>query len=340
MTTAIRPSLDELAEGVDKVLIWGNGGGGDVIQGLPIARHLERLGVKEVILGGVSGAWMTHDGHVPTDPATVLLGAEIFDLDELTGALPHGPQLVEVGPATRLRGRQTAESVLVELTGRRAVVIGLKEGVAAARASLNAFIEAEGIGLVVATDIGSDTMFSGKEANPAKTAFVDFLSLGVLLGAPCPKVFGLGGYGLDGELLLEDLERNVGAVAAAGGYLGAIGITQRDVVEMEKAIARFTDPVGVLVPEAARGRFGWVQVPTNGPWGTSVRITPTAMVTLFFNPEVMAQEVCTIVPELAACATVAEAERLYEERLGFVPETRLLTEAALRTPEEGADAQR
>src|SRR5690606_15912088 len=141
------------------------------------------IGVPEVILGGVSGAWMTSDGHVPTDPVTLLLGAEIFDLAELTDTVPRQEHLVEVSATTTLRGRQTAEAVAVELSGRRAIVIGLRDGVPAARRSLNAFIRDEGIDLVIATDIGSDTLSSGDEVNPAKTAFVDFLSLGVLLGA-------------------------------------------------------------------------------------------------------------------------------------------------------------
>lgn len=330
ITAGPRPSLEELAHGARKVLIWGNGGGGDVFQALPIASHLERIGVPEVILGGVSGAWMTADGHVPTDPVTILLGAEIFDLAELTDTVRRQEQLVEVSATTTLRGRQTAEAVAVELSGRRAVVIGLRDGVPEATRSLNAFIHDEGIDLVIATDIGSDTFSSGNEVNPAKTAFVDFMSLGVLLGAETKKAFGLGGFGLDGELLLEELEANVGRVAAAGGYLGAIGISQRDVELLEVATERFADPVGVLVPRAARGQFGWVQVPTNGPWGTPVRVTPLGAVTLLFDPEVMARELCTIVPELALVDSVADAEKLFERRLGFVPETRLLAEAALR----------
>ncbi|WP_432974338.1 DUF1152 domain-containing protein [Dactylosporangium sp. CA-233914] len=335
MSRPPRPSLDELAAGARKVLVWGNGGGGDAFQGIPIANHLQRLGVGEVILGGVSGAWMTADGHVPTDPATVLLGAEIFALDELTETIKHADQLVEVSATTRLRGRQTAEAVLVEQSGRRAVVIGLGDGVPAARRSLESFVKSEGIDIVVASDIGSDTFFSGEEPNPAKTAFVDFLSLGVLLGAPCARVFGLGGYGLDGELLEQDLERNIGRVAAAGGYLGAIGVTQRDVIELEAAIASYADPVGVLVPVAARGGFGWHQVATGSPWGTPVRVSPLAAVTLFFDPEVMVAEVCRVVEQLAKTATVAEAEDLFESLLGVVPETRLLTEAALRAPRAG-----
>ncbi len=325
----LRPGLEELALAAGKVLIYGNGGGGDVVQGLPVANHLERLGV-EVILGGVSGAWMTDDGHVPTDPATILLGAEIFDVAELQDATVLHPNIAEVSATTTLRGRVTAEAATVKLFNRRAIVIGLGNGVMAARRDLAAFVRDEGIGLVVAVDVGSDTLFSGREANPAKTAFADFLSLGTLVGLPCPRIFGLGGYGCDGELLLEDLERNVATVMQAGGYLGAVGVTQQDVVHMDQVIEIFADPVGVLVPRAAQGEFGWVQVATNGPWGTPVRVTPLAAVTLFLDPDVIVEALCPIVAELAEATTQREAEQLFEDRLGVVPETRLLAEAALR----------
>ncbi len=338
MSQDLKNSFEQIALDAGRVLIYGNGGGGDVIQALPLANHLERIGVGEVILGGVNGAWMTDDGHVPQDPASLLLGAEIFDLGELTDTRPFAENLVEVSAQTTLRGRRTAEAACVDLFGRRAVVIGLGNGVEAARHDLRTFVENERIGLVIAADVGSDTFFSGAEANPAKTAFVDYLSIGVLTGVPCSRLFGLGGYGLDGELLLDDLERNVGTVMANGGYVGAIGITSTDVEEMETAIDIFADPVGILVPRAARGEFGWTRVDTNSPWGTPVRVTPLAAVTLIFDPDVMIEHVCTVARELASASDKQTAEEIFEQRLGVVPETQLLNEANLRRTPDRKDS--
>jgi hypothetical protein len=52
MNTLAKPSLLEAALGKKSALVLGIGGGGDVIQGIPVARLLKQLGVETVYLGG------------------------------------------------------------------------------------------------------------------------------------------------------------------------------------------------------------------------------------------------------------------------------------------------
>jgi hypothetical protein len=65
------------------------------------------------------------------------------------------------------------------------------------------------------------------------TPFVDCMSVSMLLGLDCPVVFGLVGFGCDGEFPNEDSEANIATVMAAGGFLGAYGLTQADVRDIE-----------------------------------------------------------------------------------------------------------
>ncbi len=337
MSEDCKPSLEELARGVDRVLLLGNGGGGDVIPALPIANHLRRLGVAEVIMGGVSCAWLgpDQDPGFDGDRATISLGAVVYDLNELTASRRLAPMLCEVSGATTLRGRKIAEAALAELFGVRAVLVGLGGGVPQAARDLGEWIEREQIGLVVSVDTGSDSFYTGTEKYPAHTPFVDFLSLGVLTALKCPIAFALIGYGCDGELLPEDIERNLAKAFQAGGYLGAHGVTQQDVVDMETANSAFVDPVSVWVPRAARGEFGWQVVPTSGPWGQPIRVSPLAAVALIFDPKVLVSHVCTAVPELAAQPSLADAERRFEEIFGMVPETQLTPVVRLRIQQAG-----
>jgi hypothetical protein len=237
---------------------------------------------------------------------------------------------VEISADTRLRGQMTGEAAACTLLGHRTFVIGLNDGVAAAASDVQAFVEEEGIELVVSTDVGSDSFYSGQDAYPAHTSLVDFMSIGILTQLGCPTVFSLGGWGLDGELVLEDLQRNVGTAMRHGGFIGGLGLTQEDVRLIERACELYHDPVEEHVPRAARGEFGWTTVKTLGPWGHPMCVTPLAAMLLFFDPGVMAEHVCTAVPEIAAAGSLAGAEEVFERRFGLPPETRLIKVARLR----------
>jgi hypothetical protein len=332
-----KPSLTDLALRAKRAFVFGNGGGGDVIQAIPIANHLRKLGVQEIFLGGVNCAWIDDDGAAQgtgtdADPATFVLGPTIYDLDELTYATPVSPHMVEVTPDTRLRGGFTGEAAAATLLGHRTFVISLADGVQAAAREVQAFVDTEAIDLVVSTDVGSDSFYSGEESYPAHTALVDFMSLGILTHLSCPTVFSLGGWGLDGELVLEDLQRNVATTMRHGGFIGGLGLSQEDTILIEQACALYHDPVEEHVPRAARGEFGWTTVRTLGPWGHPMCVTPLAAMLLFFDPKVMAAHVCTAVPAIAATASLADAEEAFERHFGLPPETRLIRVARLRAP--------
>ena len=184
-------------------------------------------------------------------------------------------------------------------------------------------VEQKRIDLFVGVDIGSDSFHDGKEAVPAKTSMVDFMSLGAMAQMPCPVVYGVAGYGCDGEMQLEELDHRVSRVMKAGGYLGAHGITQADVADMAKASEIYPDPVEPMSYKAAQGKFGFKNVWTHGPWGTVVKVTPLAAVILFFDPVAMIENCSTGVKVLQSTASLQEVENRFREQLGGFPESRL-----------------
>ena len=80
MNTLAKPSLLEAALGKKSALVLGIGGG-DVIQGIPVARLLKQLGVETVYLGGVACSWWTPDGNPLSETwGTAVMGPTLYDV--------------------------------------------------------------------------------------------------------------------------------------------------------------------------------------------------------------------------------------------------------------------
>lgn len=319
-----KPSLLEIALKSKRALILGLGGGGDVIQGIPVARLFQALNFEDIFIGGVSCQWWMPDGAPQSDVYGVsVLGPTLYDIRELEPAEDLAPNLRGVTPQSSIGECRPAEAVLADLLPGKPFVGGLTEGVQGLAAGLKEFVETRRIDLVVGVDIGSDSFHRGDEVQPAHTSMVDFMSIGALLDLPCPVFYGVSGYGCDGEMQLSELDERVGAVMAAGGYLGAHGLTQGDVQAMLHACEVYPDPVEPLAPLAATGELGLRRVNTHGPWGTPVHVTPLAAVMLFFDPGVMAETVSRGILALKPSNSLEEAERIFREDLKEFPESRL-----------------
>lgn len=324
VAAAPRESLAELAMKTKRAMIIGIGGGGDVIQAIPMANYLRLLGVEEILMGGVSCSWWTPQGEaISHERGACIYGPTIYNVEELSHSERWAPGVVGVTAKSNIGGRQPAEAVLAPLLKGVPFVVGLQNGAVGMRDGLRQVIAERKIELVVAVDIGSDSFHDGKEASKAHTSLVDFISLAALSQLSVPVIYCMAGYGADGEMQLEELDERVGRVMRAGGYLGANGLTQRDVTEMLAACELYPDPVEPIAPRSARGELGLRNVNTNGPWGTVIRVTPLAAAILHFDPRVMIAEACVGVELLKETRSLAEAERIFRDELGEIPETRL-----------------
>ncbi|MBB3933672.1 hypothetical protein GGR25_004745 [Kaistia hirudinis] len=333
-----RASFTELARGAKRALIIGVGGGGDVIQSIPVGNHLKLLGVEEVIVGGVGSSWWMPEGSpISRDPTSMTYGPTVYDVHRLSHAETWVPGIVGVERRSGLGAQQPAEAVLADLLPGTPFVASLADGVIGLRDALRALIAARAIDLVVGVDIGSDSFHDGTEVIGAQTSLIDFMVIGALTQLDVPVVYALAGYGADGEMQLEELDERVGRVMKAGGFLGAIGLTHRDVEEMLAACALYPDPIEHYAALAARGEFGYRKVQTNTPWGHAVKITPLAALILFFDPAVMVAEACRGVTALKETTSIAEAEEIYANVVGELPETRLEPVVRFMKPQKGGE---
>ena len=197
-----KPSFIDLALKAKRVMIMGIGGGGDIIQGIPAANLLRKIGVKKIYMGGVGCQWWTPDGQPLSDTwGTSVMGPTIYQVTGLEPAERWAGHVVRVDPSSACEGRQPCEARLAGHLGESAMfVAGLTGGVEGLTESLKQVVEEKEIDLFLGVDIGSDSFHDGTEAVPAKTSMVDFMSLGAMIQLPCPVVYGVAGYGCDGEM--------------------------------------------------------------------------------------------------------------------------------------------
>lgn len=315
-------TLEELALDARSALIIGNGGGGDCLVGLLAAGWLRRMGVERVTLGGIACQWWTAPGEDRPELVDVL-GPDLYSVGDLDEAEQIHEYAAVVNARTNSHGRRPHEAVLAEHLGQETFILSHQGGVKGSTAGLKALVDHFDADLVIAMDVGSDSLSTGQEVRPTMTVLADHLTLGAVMSQDVASVFCLAGFGADAELELEELTENVGSVLAAGGLMGVFAPSQEDIAELEEVQTAAFDPVGGLVVEAFRGNFGLHHVPTASPWGQVARMTPAAVPVWAFAPDVVVDSVARDVTAILNTATLSEAEQIYLDR-GRLPETTIV----------------
>jgi hypothetical protein len=301
--------------------LLGCGGGGDIVQTIPVLHYLRRLGVRKFVLGEIALKWWDRPGHVP-------IGGEVAPLDWYKPTTRLGEHVTTVEPGTRLTdgigaGQPLFEAEVAAVTGAPTVALSIDGGEEGFTRACRRVMRDHGLDLFVTVDIGADAFFSGTETS-VQSPLADAMS--VAAAAELGGVYAVTGYGCDAEMPLTHLQRNMAQVMAAGGYLGAHGLTPRDV----EALTRVLDPfpheqVETWPRDAARGRLGTQYC--KGWW--AVDVSPLAAVTLFFDPAALAD--LNPVPGLIkGTRSLLDAEEAILANTPLIPETRL--PAALRVP--------
>lgn len=289
-------TMDTLEERFDdeRVFVFGAGGSGDVIGSIPTARLLESHGV-EVVLGGM--AWEP----VPTD-----MRAGPRRVDDLSYAemVAEGVALV-TGESRTSDGLRFTESLVAEYYDEPVVLLGLHGGPAALRRGIEALCDDLDIDGVVGVDAGGDVLASGSEPG-LRSPLTDGYALSALAVADVESCLGVIGYGSDGELTIDELESAIGRIAAAGGLLGAWGVTQAVRRELEPLLEIVDTEASRLPVEAARGELGERTI-RGGEVELDVR--SPASVTFYFDPAIVADQsdVATRIRELESLEEATKA---------------------------------
>lgn len=257
----------------DSALVYGIGGGGDVVGTIPTARLLAGHGL-DVVVGGI-----------PWERAVLDPTPGPYRLDEIDGVerVSEAVGLAD-GETTSRDGVRFAETNVAAHYGEQVALIDIGDGPAAVAAGLDAACEALDLDLVVGVDAGGDALARGDEPG-LRSPIADATGVAALAEADVPTLLGVYGYGSDGELAPEELDESVAAVAAEGGLLGAWGLTPRVVAEMDDLLDAVETEASRLPVEAARGGLGQRSIRDGR---RTLRLTAASTVTYYLDPDAVA----------------------------------------------------
>jgi hypothetical protein len=213
-----------------------------------VAELVRELG-REAVVGGVS--WERR----PIDPRP---GPR--RLDEATGVERIAEAVALAGPDARVGadGPRFAEGHMAGFLGEPTVLVDPHPGPARIGADLAVACERLGCDLVVLVDVGGDVLGHGHEAGLASP-----LCDAVLLASGrfvardgVPALGALFGPGCDGELTPVEVLERLAEVAAAGGLLGAWGLSPPAADRLEAAIAHVPTEASAQAVACARGALG------------------------------------------------------------------------------------
>jgi hypothetical protein len=230
-------------------LVLVMGGGGDVVGALATAEFARLYDGAEPVLGGLS--W--ERGAIDPAPGP-------RRVDEIEAAEELAPGVLLAGSQTRVRDREVyfAESRMAEFLGERTVLVDIHGGPAAVAGGLAEAVAQLGCDLVVFIDVGGDVVANGDEPG-LRSPLCDAVTLAagsLLRDAGHPVLAGIFGIGCDAELTPDEVLDRLARVAAAGGLLGARGLTEAVAERLEGAIELVPTEASAQAVRAFRGASG------------------------------------------------------------------------------------
>ena len=292
--------MDRLLREAGRVLCIGIGGGGDVVGALATADLAERLGTPAIV-GGIT--WERR----PIDP---IAGPRTLDeVDGLTRRLNAAVGLA--GPQTTGPGGfRFAESGMAEALGTDTVLVDPNPGPRAVAEALDDAAGQLGCDLLALVDVGGDVLAHGDEAGLA-SPLADAVLLGAAAHLRTRAVLGLFGAGCDGELRPAEVLARVAEVAAAGGLLGAWGLTPEAAERLEATIAHVPTEASAMAVRCARGAIGMTAIRGGR---REVELGPAGALTFYLDPGAAIASAARLAAAVVDCASLAEADDLLAAR--------------------------
>lgn len=300
----MRKSLEALAKESSYALVLGIGGGGDVVGALPTSRYLQLLGLR-TLLGGLT--WERYVNDPEPGPRKM---EEIVEIKRLSATVG----LANARTRTT-KGIRFTESVVAEVLGEETVLVDLNRGVQGVINGLNEAIEQLGVDLFVGIDVGGDVLAQGSEEG-VNSILADSMVLASMVNLKVPTLLGVLGCCTDGELSFEQFNQQVARAAGYGGLLGARGLTPDDLNVLDEVIPNTKTESSALAVEAARGLQGEIKIRGGR---RKVLLTPMSAITLYFDPQVVFDQINGVAKELVPTRSLEEAQRVLE-RLGMSSE--------------------
>jgi hypothetical protein len=264
-------SLEDLIRTSSRALVIGVGGGGDVVGALAAARFLEFCGL-EFLLGGLSWERSVYDPI----PGPRNLG-EVRNVRVL-----HDYVWMGNGESQTNTGVPFAESRMAAVQGKEVLLIDINGGVRGVVDGLEVAMRELNTDLLVGLDVGGDSLAEGGEPG-LRSPLADSIMLAAyaeLESRGHRALWGVFGYGSDGELTVDEIEAALNKLAGAGGLLGAWSLTLKIAAEIEEVIKTVPTEASAIPVECFRGAWGESKIRSGQ---RSVKLTPLTALTFFMS---------------------------------------------------------
>ncbi len=239
-------SIEDIASSGKKILVFGAGGGGDVLGAYYLYKRLKRLGA-DAILGSVVWERLQVDPFPGPIPLETLVNAEplgwtIALVDTETASLRYGhtvkPQVARIA----------------EKTGEKTVFLDLSKGAEGLREALEVAREELGTEIFVGVDTGGDILATGCEDN-LWSPLADAISLYALENAPGDALLLVLSPGADGELSWTQVLERISIVARRNGLIEVLGLSRRDYEELVEVEDLVVSEASKIPLRAFRGEY-------------------------------------------------------------------------------------
>ncbi|HKY08363.1 MAG TPA: DUF1152 domain-containing protein [Candidatus Binatia bacterium] len=272
-------SLEDLLSASTHALVVGVGGGGDVVGALASARFLEFLGLK-FTLGGVS--WERADYDPVPGPRKLCEVRNVRALHPFAWMANRDSQTD--------RGAYFAESRMAAAIHREVLLVDINGGAAGVVSGLESALEHLGADLLIGIDVGGDSLATGHEAG-LRSPLADSIMLAAweeLARRGRRALWGVFGYGSDGELTVDEIEGALSRVAAAGGLLGSWSLTPRIAAELDQVVQTVPTEASAIPLQCFRGATGTRKIRGGS---RSLKLTPLTTLTFLMSPAAVVEAV-------------------------------------------------
>jgi len=161
---------------------------------------------------------------------------------------------------------------------------------------------------LVGVDVGGDSLAQGDEPG-LRSPLADSVMLAAyaeLEERGQRVLWAVFGYGSDGELTTEEIEAALQKVAKARGLLGAWGLTNKVVSELEQVVQKVPTEASAIPVECARGAWGEKRIRQDK---RRVELTPLTTLTFFMSPTVVFHTLSRPAQAVRSSASLEEANQ-------------------------------
>ncbi|RLI83555.1 hypothetical protein DRP07_03290 [Archaeoglobales archaeon] len=247
-----------------RALVFGMGGGGDIVATIPTASFLKEFGYE------------TFHGSIVWDRYVIDPKPGPRAVEELESCKIVNETIAIAYPETTVNGIELTVSKAAKHFGE-VVCLDITKGPKKLANGLKDFMEKESVSVLISIDSGGDVLAYGFESG-LRSPLADSISLAAISEIE-DSIVGVFGFGSDGELRIEELLERIAFQMKVGGFLGCVSMGEEDFKQMKTLTEDVTTEASLIPLKAFEGNLGLEKI----RFGRTVPVSPLSILTFYFR---------------------------------------------------------